>query len=192
MISTVQDSFSARSPSTAACNSIRLFVVSGSEPYISRCVSPKRRMHAQPPGPGLPIHDPSVMSWTFFMSRSDGSCLELSLEKSIDLVHNLSGLSGLVDFHPEFGSVADAVGEVSGELFHLAHHVGHGTIAEHSVVSAHNLITLVFGGMFIGAGLEILLNLAEDPRIGRSGAADHDGVAAGFGGHSNGILRRAD
>src|SRR5579863_3665688 len=148
MISTLQDSFRARSPSTAACSSIRLFVVCGSEPYISRFVSPNRRMQAQPPGPGFPIHDPSVIICTFFIGPSGGNCLELSLEKSIHVLQNLSGLTGPVNFHPKFRSVAYAVGEVSGELFHFAHRVRHGAIAEHAVVCTHDFITLALGWNF--------------------------------------------
>src|SRR5450432_854120 len=149
-------------------------------------------MHAHPPGPGFPIHDPSVITCTFFIRPSGGNCLELSLEKSVDMVQNIRGLSGSIDFHPELGSVADSVSEVSSELFHLAHYVRHGAIAKHPVVSAHNLVALVFGGMLIGAGLDVLLDLTEDPRIRRSGAADHNGVAAGLSRHSNCILRRED
>src|SRR5277367_958960 len=47
---------------------MRLLVVSGSEPYISFVLSPKRRIHAQPPGPGLPMQAPSVINWTCFMN----------------------------------------------------------------------------------------------------------------------------
>src|ERR1700691_3425652 len=177
MISTLQDSFRARSPSTAACNSIRLFVVCGSEPYSSRSFPPNRRMHAQPPGPGLPIHDPSVMSWTFFISPSGGDCLELSLEKSVDMFQNLSSFGVAIDFRSQPRSIADAVCKICRELFHLAHCVRHGAIAKHAVIGANDVIALVLGRMVVGSGLDILLNLAEDPWIRRSGPADHNAVA---------------
>src|SRR5580693_424591 len=190
MISTSQRSLRARSPSTAACNSIRLLVVCGSDPYISRFVSPKRRMQAQPPGPGLPKQDPSVMTWTFFMSRSGGNCLELSLEKSIHPIQNVSGLGGPINFHPQLRSVAHAVREVRRELLHLTHHVGHGAIAQHAVVSTHDLIALVFGRMIVRSSFHVLPDLAENPGIRRSGPANHYSVATSFINHSHGVFRR--
>src|ERR1035441_3493784 len=57
MISTLQDSFRARSASTAACNSIRLLVVCGSDPYISRFVCSGRTTHALPPAARSGIAD---------------------------------------------------------------------------------------------------------------------------------------
>ena len=44
----------------AAISSIRLFVVCGSPPYRSFSVSCQRSTTPQPPGPGLPLHAPSV------------------------------------------------------------------------------------------------------------------------------------
>src|SRR5438128_8103974 len=43
---------------------MRLLVVLGSLPYISLTNPSKRRIHAQPPGPGLPTHAPSVVMTT--------------------------------------------------------------------------------------------------------------------------------
>src|SRR5947209_11964099 len=56
--------FSAASPLIAATSSMRLLVVSGSPPDSSRSLSPMRKSTAQPPGPGLPRHAPSVNSST--------------------------------------------------------------------------------------------------------------------------------
>src|SRR5262249_60916488 len=44
----------------AAISSMRLFVVAGSLPDISFSLVPYRRITPQPPGPGLPLHAPSV------------------------------------------------------------------------------------------------------------------------------------
>src|ERR1017187_4236280 len=65
---TLHASVRALSPLMAATSSIRLFVVCGSTPRRMRSCFPYRRMHAHPPGPGLPKHDPSVKSVTSFNS----------------------------------------------------------------------------------------------------------------------------
>ena len=52
---------SARRPSSAAVYSIRLLVVCGSPPDSSSALPPgPTTIAAQPPGPGLPLHAPSV------------------------------------------------------------------------------------------------------------------------------------
>src|SRR5216684_352531 len=149
-------------------------------------------MQAQPPGPGLPIHDPSVISWTFFMGRSDGGGFKFPLEKSIDLIQDLFRVRGPIDFHPQLGPVSNAVREVSGELFHFSNHVRSAPVAEHTVVSPHDVVALAFRRMFVGSGGEVLLDLTEDPWIRRSRASYHYGVAAGFRDHADRVLRRKD
>ena len=66
----------ARRPSMTACSSMRLLVVRSSQPYISPVRPPKRSTHAHPPGPGFPIHDPSMDSLTCFraVTAADSSC----------------------------------------------------------------------------------------------------------------------
>ena len=52
---------SERRPSSAAVYSMRLLVVCGSPPDSSTCSPPgATTIAAQPPGPGLPLHAPSV------------------------------------------------------------------------------------------------------------------------------------
>src|SRR5438874_6262687 len=63
---TSHGSLRARRPSIAALSSMRLLVVLGSLPYISLTNPSKRRIHAQPPGPGLPTHAPSVVMTTLW------------------------------------------------------------------------------------------------------------------------------
>src|ERR1039458_4554103 len=63
---TLHISVRALRPLMAATSSIRLFVVCGSTPRRMRSCFLYRRMHAHPPGPGLPKHDPSVKSVTSF------------------------------------------------------------------------------------------------------------------------------
>lgn len=58
----------AAKPSIAAVHSMRLFVVRGSRPINSRSNPSERTMQAQPPGPGLPMHEPSVVSCIFSKS----------------------------------------------------------------------------------------------------------------------------
>src|SRR5437016_5637497 len=57
---TVLGFLSASSALMAANSSMRLLVVMRSPPKISFSCSPERRIAAQPPGPGLPLHAPSV------------------------------------------------------------------------------------------------------------------------------------
>src|SRR6266478_3546456 len=116
-------------------------------------------MQAQPPGPGLPIHDPSVISWTFFMGRSDGGGFKFPLEKSIDLFQDLFRVRSPIDFHPQLGTVSNAVREVGGELFHFSNHVRSAAVAEHTVVRPHDVIALVFRWMLVASRGEVLLHL---------------------------------
>src|SRR5258708_5305490 len=149
-------------------------------------------MQAQPPGPGLPIHDPSVISWTFFMGRSDGGGFKFPLEKSIDLIQDLFGVRGPIDFHPQLGTVSNAVREVSGELFHFSDYVRSAPVAEHAIVRPHDVIALAFRWMLVASSGEVLPDLTEDPRIRGSRPSNHHRVAAGFGDHADGVLRRQD
>src|SRR5579864_1398463 len=149
-------------------------------------------MQAQPPGPGLPIHEPSVMSWTFFMGRSGGDCLELPVEKSIYLIQNLRGLGGLVYFDTQLRSVADAMREVGGKLLHLADGVGRGAFAQHRIIGPHDFVALRLAWMMVRSRVEKLPDLPEDPGIRGGRAADHHGVAPGEVDHSNRVLRRND
>ena len=57
---TVAGRFSASSAEITAVSSMRLFVVSGSLPCSSRTALPYRSTAPQPPGPGFPLHAPSV------------------------------------------------------------------------------------------------------------------------------------
>src|SRR5689334_2348941 len=52
---------------------MRLLVVSGSPPAISRSVLPVRNSTAQPPGPGFPRHAPSVNISTSGRSLTSGN-----------------------------------------------------------------------------------------------------------------------
>ena len=63
---------------------------------------------------------------------------------------------------------------------------------QHRVILAHQFIARVFRRRFIAAGGEIILNLAENPRIRRRRAADHHRIASGFADHANGVFRRND
>src|SRR5215471_18286204 len=102
-------------------------------------------MAAQPPGPGLPIQAPSVMSRTFFKgmwSLWDGygddarknnrtgmtfmtsaQSWGLGAKERIHAVEDFPGFAGMVDLRPQPGAIADAVREISGELLHLANSI---------------------------------------------------------------------
>src|ERR1039458_10059647 len=184
--STAQASVSARKPSMAARSSMRLLVVCGSDPHISfvRCLW--SRMHAQPPAPGLPRQEPSVMICTFF--TGSGSHRRCGLEEFVHQIENRLRLLRLVDGCAKLRAVAHAVGEVSGELLHLADRVLLAALHQHRIIAAHHLITIMLARLIVEAGGHVLLDLAEDPRIGACRAAHHHGVAAGFSHHADGVL----
>src|SRR6476661_981326 len=77
---TLHGFFSASSARIAASSSMRLLVVSGSPPMSSRSFSPIRSSAAQPPGPGLPRHAPSVKISTSGSSVTSGDELARKLE----------------------------------------------------------------------------------------------------------------
>src|SRR6266568_6234203 len=65
VMTTRQGRLRVESPSMAAVSSIRLLVVSGALPARSFSFPCQRRMHPQPPGPGLPLQAPSQKISTF-------------------------------------------------------------------------------------------------------------------------------
>src|SRR5437868_5413758 len=71
--------------------------------------------------------------------------LQLSFEEGIHLFQYLRGLSGLVDVDSQLRSVAHAVSEVSGELFHLTNGVRRVALGQHRVVSSHDLVPITLG-----------------------------------------------
>src|SRR3954469_10068756 len=83
--------FNASRLRIAASSSIRLLVVSGSPPAISRSFAPMRSSTAQPPGPGFPRHAPSVNISTFGRSFTSGNELAWKLED-----HALGAVIGLL------------------------------------------------------------------------------------------------
>src|SRR5437868_15434780 len=78
---------------------MRLLVVSGSPPEISRSLAPVRRSTAQPPGPGLPRHAPSVNISTAGRSFTSGNELARELED-----HPLGAVVGFFLGHLETGA----------------------------------------------------------------------------------------
>src|SRR5882724_554271 len=82
--------------------------------------------------------------------------------------------------------------EVGGELFHLSDHVRSASVAQHAVVSAHDVVALAFRRMLVASGGEVLVDLAEDPRIRRRGSPNHYGVATGLCNHADRVFRRKD
>src|SRR4029079_19527279 len=71
---------SASRPRIAASSSMRLLVVSGSPPTTSRSFAPVLKSTAQPPGPGLPRHAPSVNISTSGSSLTSDNELARQLE----------------------------------------------------------------------------------------------------------------
>src|SRR5271170_7223885 len=98
----------------------------------------------------------------------------------------------MVDVVAEFGTVADAMGEEAGELLHFADGVGHFGGEQAAEIAAEQVVAIDVSGLGVAASGEVVGDLAEDPGIGGCGAADHDGVAIGFGDHAHGVLRSAN
>ena len=98
----------------------------------------------------------------------------------------------MMDGVAELGAVANAMSEEAGELFHLAGGVRHFGCNEAAEISSKKVIAVEFGGLVVALRRNVLSDLAEDPGVRRRGAADHDGIASGFGNHANGILWRAN
>src|SRR5258708_10183881 len=130
---------------------MRLLVVCGSEPNNSRFLSPHRRMHAQPPGPGLPRQAPSVMSWTFFIAfgaaRSGVRQFELTREECIHQMKDPRSLRSVVDFGAQLRAVANPVREVSCELLHLADGIRLVALPQHGVIRPQDLVPAALGRM---------------------------------------------
>ena len=98
----------------------------------------------------------------------------------------------LVEVCAEAGTVADAVGEVTGELLHLADCLGPLGLFKHREIEFHDRIAIFLGGLPVSTGAEKLIDLAEDPGVVTGGAADHDGVAGGLFDHADGIFGSDD
>jgi len=98
----------------------------------------------------------------------------------------------VMDGVAEFGAIANAMSEEAGELLHLADGVGHFGCDQAAEISGKQVVAVKFGGLVIALRRGVLRDLAEDPRVRRRGAADHDGVASGFSDHAGGILRSAN
>ena len=66
-----------------AMSSMRLLVVLGSKPKSSLKCAPKRRIRAQPPGPGLPMQEPPVIRETCFMGMVNSSLVAPGLVEGL-------------------------------------------------------------------------------------------------------------
>ena len=63
---------------------------------------------------------------------------------------------------------------------------------QHAEVGLDHAVAILVRGAIVAAGRGVLRDLTEDPGIGGSGAADHDGVAASLGDHGDGVLGGED
>src|SRR5579885_3326325 len=89
-------------------------------------------------------------------------------------------------------AIADAMREVRRKLLHLADDIPLAALDQHGIILTHHLVTVMLSRLAVGAGSEILLNLAENPWIRRCGAADHHGIASGFAHHTDRVFGRDD
>jgi len=88
---TEQGSLSASSALIAAISSMRLLVVRRKPPDSSRRCSPYCRMAPYPPGPGLPVHAPSVNTTTRFaveLMRLEGLTVATRCQSVFARVHH--------------------------------------------------------------------------------------------------------
>ncbi len=56
---------------------------------------------------------------------------------------------------------------------------GFSFVQQHLEIGANHPVTVLVRGPLVASGGGVLSNLAEDPRVGRRGAANHHRVAAG-------------
>src|SRR5262249_46382229 len=89
-------------------------------------------------------------------------------------------------------SVGDAMREPGHKLLHLARRAMLVFIDQHFEIGADHLVAISFGRLIVASGLSMLANLAEDPGIGCSRAADHHAVTACLGHHGDRVFRRAN
>src|SRR6476620_12002083 len=105
---TRQGFFKASSPLIAAISSMRLLVVKASPPDSSRSLSPMRKSTPQPPGPGLPRHEPSVNISTL------GSSVRDQLARQLEN-HSLGGVVG--DFLGDVEACLQCIDDFANEHF---------------------------------------------------------------------------
>src|SRR6266481_5199281 len=82
--------------------------------------------------------------------------------------------------------------EPRDKLFHLARRAVHVFLHQHLEICADHLVAISVRWLVVATGLSKLANLAEDPWIRRSGAADHHSVATAFGNQRDSVFRRAN
>ena len=66
---------------------------------------------------------------------------------------------------PKFCAVPNAVREQTRELFHLTHSVGHFGRNQAAKIAGEQVITIKLGWLIVTSRRDIVLNLAENPRI---------------------------
>ena len=98
----------------------------------------------------------------------------------------------MVEVDAEARAVADTVGEVTGELFHLTDGLWPLSFFQHGEIAFHDRIAIFLLGLPVSAGGEILGDLTEDPGVVTGGAADHDCIAVSKFEHADGVFRRDD
>src|SRR5215813_8997815 len=67
-----------------------------------------------------------------------------------------------------------------------------GLLDQHLEIGADHLVAIELARAIVAAGFGVLANLAEDPRIGGRGAADHHCVASRLCDHGYRVFGRAD
>ena len=101
------------------------------------------------------------------------------------MVEYLGGVGGLINLNAQLRPISNAMRKVSGKLLHFADSIGQVAMAQHSIVSAHQIVALALSGLLVTSRREKLLNLPEDPWIGGCRASDHYCVAARLPHHPN-------
>src|SRR5579872_6906936 len=127
----------------------------------------------------------------YLLKLQSGSSHSLG-KKSVHAIQNFNGRARSVNVSAQLGAIAHAVREIARELFHFTDGVGPFGVDQIPEIRGEQLIAVPLARFVVGTGGGELRDLAENPRIIGSGAANHHGVAAGFAEHAHGVLRRID
>src|ERR1700722_16866291 len=134
------------------------------------------------------------MIWIFFILASPVSLRHhrFGQEERVHQIEYRRRFLRVVDRRAELRTVPHSVGEVSGELFHLAGTVFVAVFHQHPIVTPHHLVAILLSRLPVSARGDILFDLPEDPGIGAGGAADHYRIAARLPHHADSVLGRRD
>src|SRR5882757_2217952 len=118
-------------------------------------------------------------------NRSRGTATEKVFKETLHAVQNRWPGLGVIDGPAQRSAVRHTVREPGNELLHLAGRAVHFFFHQHPEIRADHLVAISFGRLVVTAGIGMLSDLAENPRIRRRRAPDHYGIASGLPYHGD-------